>query len=326
MPRLGLRVDWLLRLGVVALITTSPAFGQTEAERDQARALMDEGDALVEKKMLAEALVAYQKAHTIMGVPTTGIEVARMLASLGRLAEARQLSTEIAKLPVLPDEPAAFAEARQEADVLARSLEIRLPRLTVDVAAGVRVYIDGAEVPDFRPGEPFVLDPGAHVVEARVNDKNASQRIRLIEGEKKSVKLRFEEPKPQRPLPPPVVERPKPAKPPPLDRSQPSSTSVTLGWVGIAVGGAGLVFGGVTGGLALSKKSDLDDAGCVDRRCPPSRQDDVDRYNTLRTLSGVGLIGGAVITTAGALLVGFGGSSPKQSGRANWVAPAAFAF
>lgn len=320
MPRLGLRVEFLSAL--LVLCAARSASAQTEEARDQARALMDQGDELVDKKLLAEALAAYQKAHAIMGVPTTGIEVARMLASLGRLVEARRQSSEVAKLPVAPDEPTAFADARREAEELDRSLEARLPRLTVEVAAGVRIYIDGVEVPDFRSGEPFAIDPGTHVVEARVNDKSASQRVQIVEGDRKSIKLRLEEPvRPRRALPP-TVEPKQPASTPPSS----SNTQVTLGWVAIAIGGAGMVFGGVTGGLALAEKGDLDDSGCVNQRCPPAKQDDVDRYNTLRTLSGVGLISGAVLTTAGVLLVGFGGKSPARTGRGSWVAPAAFAF
>ena len=79
----------------------------------------------------------------------------------------------------------------------------------------------------------------------------------------------------------------------------------TLGWVGLGVGGAGLVFGGVTGLVVLSKKSALEDDGCVDARCYSDQADDVDSYNSMRTLSTVGFAVGGLGVAAGAALLGF---------------------
>jgi hypothetical protein len=311
------RVAW----GLAIALATLPTHAQTDEERDQARQLMDRGDELADEKMHIEALGAYQKAHAIMHVPTTGIEVVRMLLSLGRLIEAKQVCAEVVGLPVQPDEPTAFAEARTDADKLATELEARIPRLSVRLPPSSTLYVDGAEHPEVSDSEPFSIDPGAHTLEARSAGKSVTKNIRIGEREQKLVDMT--PPKPKRaPLPKPAPT-PRVGSPP---SEQGASTTRILGWTGIGIGGAGIVFGSITGVLAVGKRSDLDDAGCVDGSCPPGRADDVDRYNRLRTFSAVGLIGGAVFATAGALLLGFGDESNRRTGRNAWPSSATLTF
>src|SRR5262249_35610218 len=83
---------------------------------------------------------------------------------------------------------------------------------------------------------------------------------------------------------------PVPPVPPPLK---------TAGWIVAGVGLAGIVLGGVAGGFAISKKSDLDKAGCTGGFCPVSTKPDVDTYDVLLPATSAGLIGGAVLLTAG---------------------------
>jgi len=59
-------------------------------------------------------------------------------------------------------------------------------------------------------------------------------------------------------------------------------------YVAFGVSGAGFVFGGVTGALALGKRSDLSKACNSDHACQSSQRDEVSSYHTLGTLSGVG--------------------------------------
>ena len=61
----------------------------TAGDKETARSLMDEGDRKFAAKDFKGALDAYQGAHAIMGVPTTGIEVAKAQEALGLLVEAR---------------------------------------------------------------------------------------------------------------------------------------------------------------------------------------------------------------------------------------------
>lgn len=286
---------------------------------------MDQGDELADKKMHIEALGKYQKAHAIMNVPTTGIEVVRMLLSLGRLIEAKKVCTEVVALPVQPDEPTAFADARTAASKLATELDARIPHLSVKLPPNTRLYIDGVEVTGLEPSDPLAIDPGTHVVEARASSTSVTKNVRIDEREQRMVDLTPPKPRSKATPLPPRRSAPAPEPRTPKTGGGPSTTRI-LGWTGIGIGGAGILFGAITGGLAMDKRSELDDAGCVDGSCPKGRGRDVDSYNRLRTFSSVGLIGGAVFATAGALLLGFGDSSSQRTGRTKWRNAAQLSF
>jgi hypothetical protein len=72
-----------------------------------------------------------------------------------------------------------------------------------------------------------------------------------------------------------------------------------LGWVGIGVGAAGLLVGGIAGAVVLSEYGAL---GCGEGACAASPQE-ASRLNTLRVVSSVGLISGAAIGVAGITLL-----------------------
>lgn len=223
------------------------SLAQTKSERDMARALMDEGDAKVETKDYEGALRAYRAAHTIMNVPTTGIEVARVEAELGRLVAARKVALEIAQMAPKPGEPKPFVEARAEAQKLAASLEARIPTLTIQFegvspSAPVELKIDGVLVPSEEVRAAHPLDPGKHDVSAVASGVPAvSKQIELAESQRLSITLS-------------------------LGRGSsvetPSHGLSPLVYVGFGVGGAGLIAGAITGGLSLSA------AGSVEDLCP----------------------------------------------------------
>jgi hypothetical protein len=87
-----------------------------------------------------------------------------------------------------------------------------------------------------------------------------------------------------------------------------------LGFVAIGAGGLGLVLGGVTGGLAMSKRSSLESSGCTDTRCPHDKQSDVNKLDTLRLVSTVGFIAGGVLAAGGITLLLSAPSSEHQVG------------
>jgi hypothetical protein len=67
------------------------------------------------------------------------------------------------------------------------------------------------------------------------------------------------------------------------------------------IGLAGVVVGGVTGGLVFSKKGDVD-AECVELVCTPAGKDAVDDAQTLGLVSTVSfIVGGAGVATAALL-------------------------
>src|SRR5215510_7452879 len=79
------------------------------AERETARGLLAEGDRLHAAGDLRGALSCFKSAHAIMGIPTTGLDVAEVEAELGMLVEARSSAMAAANLPATSGEPAVFA-------------------------------------------------------------------------------------------------------------------------------------------------------------------------------------------------------------------------
>jgi hypothetical protein len=182
----------------------------------------------------------------------------------------------------------------------------RIPTLEIAVenaaAADVTLTIDGHEAKSAMIGVPLPMDPGEHVVRAVRGGDAAEEHVTLREREPGRVVLRL----PARALAPaPDASAPEGEKAPiaaaPVGAL--SSPQRTIGWSVVALGGAGVVFGAVTGGLAVAKRSDLDDAGCRDGVCPASLSGDVDRYGALRTMSTIGFIAGSASAALGALLV-----------------------
>src|SRR5262249_13056293 len=117
----------------VASASATAQAGPSQNERDRARALMDVGDEKAAKGDLSAALAAYESAHAIMRVPTTGIEVAKMLDKLGKPGAALVAARDVLAIPVASGEPKPFTEAREKARKLAAALESRVPTLTVNV-------------------------------------------------------------------------------------------------------------------------------------------------------------------------------------------------
>ena len=69
------------------------------------------------------------------------------------------------------------------------------------------------------------------------------------------------------------------------------------------------------GGLAASDKSELD-KNCPNQRCFPQFHDQNDSYGTKKTIASIGIIGGAVIAGAGAVLVF---TAPERSAQQSGV-------
>jgi hypothetical protein len=286
---------------VTCFVASGARAEPTPAERETARSLMDQGYDLRDKGNDKEALKRFQAANDIVNVPTTALEVARTQVALGLLVEARDTLAALRKLPSKPSDPAPFREARKKGEELDASLAQRIPALTV-VLRGVpegeapAITIDGTAVAPEALSLPRSVDAGHHVVAGRTSAMEATQEVDLREGEKKEVTLTFV-----------ANASPGPTIAPDASThgaSAPEQPSVarshgfdTLTWVGIAVGGAGVISGTITGLMSLSKTSSLANE-CPGNVCPPPAHGDHDSASTLATVSTVSFI----VAGAGAAL------------------------
>jgi hypothetical protein len=321
---------------LLALITSKVALAAPSGtDRETARTLLDDGRARTARGDLKGALEAFKGADALMHVPTTGMFVARTQAALGLLVEARETASRVKHLPESKSEPKAFRHARVEAEEFAGQLGLRLATLAVRLRPEGRaadVSIDDAAIPAETLAIARKVNPGHHVIVAKVEGRERRVEIDLAEQESKEITLDVTPPAPApaevvAPAPAEVVA-PAPAAAPasaPVAASPPYSPPVTdhssrgpspLVFAGLGLAAAGLAVGTVAGFITLSAKADAT-AGCVDHLCPPSTYSALDNASTLATVSTLGFVafgvGGAVAITG--IVLGRSPVAAAASGR-----------
>jgi hypothetical protein len=285
-----------ITFAVVAMRSGDAMAAPNAAERETARRLMDEGRERSRVGDKERAVEAFQKAHDIMKVPTTGVALAKAQLAIGHLVEARDVALEVVRMPRENGEHAIFEKARKEAKEFELSIKARIPTVRIIVKGGpaTRVSVDGGEVPSLLLGEPVAMNPGKHSIIARNADTiERRAEVELAERDAKEVELTLPVPSPA------VVVAPVPAQPrgsrETEDRGRTTVANVLVfGGFGLAVVGLGV--GGVTGALTLSKAGDVK-TQCANGICDPAAKSDLDSASSLATISTIGF----AVAGAGAL-------------------------
>lgn len=298
------------------------------ADRETARTYMADGRAKRDANELRAALRAFEAADAIMHVPTTALEVARTQSMLGLLVEARDAALRIARATPKPGEPPPFVEARTAAQKLAADIEARIPSIRVTVAsppADLTVSIDGRQLPAIAIGLPRKLDPGDHVIVAKSGGHERTFNVQVLEREAKEVPI-----DPSAPEPPTATTRPPEVAPPtaPTPEAPPTRRGpwLTVGIIGLSVGGVGLVLGAVTGVMSISQTHTIS-SQCTNGTCPPMLSDKTDTASdlasarTLALLSDLGFIAGGVLAAAGVTFVVMGSMRSSKPTMALEVGP-----
>lgn len=282
---------------LVALCAHSTvAWAETAEDRESARQLLDRGDAQEEKGDLEGALAAYRAAHELMHVPTTGLEVARISAKLGKLVEARDAALEVVRMPPMATESKPFKVARAAADRLARDLAPQIPSLRLELTPEAAVNqsaleIDERSVPLSALGLGYSLNPGTHRIEIAATGYLAVVRdITLRPGEARTLRIELV-PAPKAKViaqKPPTAQASQPPKTsaPPAEAAEHSSSTWPQ-WVGFSLAGAGLVVGTVAGVLSLDRTHDAK-AYCTGNQCASEAQHDRDEAMKMANISNVG--------------------------------------
>jgi hypothetical protein len=290
-----LRFAWIIAHALVGALSVTSSAGAAEpsaADRETSRSLYAEGMRLLDAHDYTGAEHACGGAHALIKAPTSATCWARALEGLGRLVEARDVFLEAVRFPVASDEPSVFTAARATSRAEADSLSKRIPSVTVVVSGPpasvpLHVTIDGASVPAETARLPRKTNPGAHAISVTARGfEPTTVDVQVSEGEDRRVDVALQ-----------AASSATPADASPPTVKQVSLTPFVVGGVGIA----GLAFGIVTGILAESKHSTLA-SECKGGVCAPSDQGDVNSFHTLRTLSTVGYVVGAVGLAGGVVL------------------------
>lgn len=185
-------------LALAGFLWASAVFAEpSSADKETARTLMREGDEKFAIRDFAGALKAYQAAHALMQVPTTGLPLAKAQIERGLLVEARDTLLQVSRYPKDPSESLAFAKARDDAGPLAQKLAEKIPSIAITVdgppkGASIDVKVDGVAVPAAALGAPLKLNPGLHVVRAETSGFQAvAKNVTLKEGDNDKLALKL---------------------------------------------------------------------------------------------------------------------------------------
>lgn len=288
-----------------ALVVPSAARAQvSDADRATARALAVEGQHAYDKQDYATAAERFARADALVHAPTLLLALARAEVGLGKLVSAQEAYNRILREGVAPGSPPVFTKALEDARKEVDRLAPRVPSITIVVkgSKAAAVTIDGARVPAAALGVKRPVDPGKHKVRATAEGMAPAEvELTIGEGKHETTTLVLEPPKAATVAPPSVAPPIAPPPAPAADKA-PGSGRRIAGFALLGVGGAGLVMGAVTGGLAVKQHGDLATA-CGGGKCPESAYGKLDSYHLLGTLSTVGLVVGAASAGAGAILV-----------------------
>jgi len=103
------------------------------------------------------------------------------------------------------------------------------------------------------------------------------------------------------PEPEPESDLPMDTLPAVNEQAKPSVLK-TVGWVGVAVGGGMLIGGAITGGVALSKNSEVEDK-CLERECLPQYHDLSNSRDKMATASTVLFVAGGLVAATGIVML-----------------------
>lgn len=288
--------------GSLLMLGYAPVAGaQTASDKETARSLMKQGDQALAAADYSSALKAYEAAHDIMRVPTTGLALGRAQEKAGQLVEARDTWLAVQRMPVNAGEPAIFSQAREQAARGAAALSPRIPSLTVRAAGlleGVtpEVTINGSPLRASVLGLARKANPGDYAITAKAPGcRDVSRNEKLAEGENKVVELAFADCRPvAAPASADGADAKKTISTTELQRDRAmQQPSRVLMWVGFGVAGAGVLAGSITGMMSLGKASSAKDV-CNGQRCPPSAQGDIDDSKSLANISNIAFGVGAV--------------------------------
>jgi hypothetical protein len=313
------------------------------SSEDQAREAFRSGYSFTEQKRWSEALEAFQRSAALRPHPFTTYCIAQCEFELGHATRARKAfrqalaQRDVAGVVLGADERSHALEylAALESKILRVTLVVGsgFSGLTVDGLALEREASDGKSMyvvgtaeagadARFSAGKyELLVDAGEHVfAAASPGGADVVSRLVLEEGNPAIVEL--ERPAATSPARPAALQ---PALPDAPEAGTPTARIVAYSALG--VGAAGLITGAIFGGLAIAKKSELDDSGDCRAvgaavQCDPERTNDVESFHRWADAATIGfIVGGVGVVTGGAILLLSPSRAPvrEQAGVRPWV-------
>jgi len=321
----------IVALGL-SLASSAHAQGKqpSAAAKQTARQLLVDCRAKLAANKLADALKDCQGAHAIMGVPSTGLDLARVHEAMGHLIEAREVALEVTRFDNTAGN-AAFATAMTEAEAIAQSLEPKIPSLVINVSgppSGTEftVKVDAEVIPAAAVSLPYKVNPGEHtVVVSAPGFGQRAQKVQVTAGQTRAVDVSL------RPASGGGADVVDPFGKPdesPSDTNEGGRQIPVWAWV---AGGVGLVGVGVAVGFGISfgdaqetVSRDCPNNACNELYTPIQAQALQAKWNRTLGLT----VAGSVIGAAGIGAAVFGivtapkkGAAEPKTGFVPWIGP-----
>jgi hypothetical protein len=307
-------------LGALAL--AAPAAAQDIAA---AEALFNRGLTDMEAGRYETGCPALAESHRFDPRAGTLFTLAECENRRGRLATAAALYGDflslVARLPA--DQRAKQRDRQQTALEQKAALKLQVPELALSLPpnapAGTVVKRDGVVLSGPSLGLGLPVDPGEHTVSTEAPGGPITEaRIKIAKGEKKQITLEVKTSAAAATAPgSTAAASPSEASTTGLEPA-PDAGSNGQRVAAFAVGGvglAGLVLGGIMGGLTLAQK-DAITKGCVNKVCDHAGKIAVDRAQTTGLVSTIGFGVGLAGVGAGVVLLLTAPTRPKGAATA----------
>ena len=275
---------------VAALVFLCPAAPRADDAKDE----YDRGVAAFTGERYEEAADAFRKAHELKPSWKLFFNIGQSEAAAKRPGLALE-----AFESYLAQGGDDVPEARRE-EVLVEVERLRkmVGMAEIQAPEGATVFVDGVERGEAPLLGKLPVAAGVkHTAWAVVNGSVLPQKaFKVTGGDTVTIDLDVKvekEPAQVEPAPEPID---------PVESDDESSGTITIGWVGVGVGGALLIGGAITGGMALNLDSDLDN-DCEDEHCLGDRQSDIDKLNTLSLTTDILIVVGAAVAVTGIVLL-----------------------
>ncbi len=299
-------------IAVVALLLFAAGDARAQggaADAALAEKLFEDGRALMANGDYAEACPKLAESNRLDPGVGTLLNLGECYEKLGKTASAWATYREAEPLARRANQKERARHAQAKAEALAPSLSHLVVKVTAR-APGQALLIDDRPIAEAAWSTPIPVDPGPHVVKATANGRKPFSTNIDVKG----VAARVDVTIPELALLPPTPGETKGPTPPPIDEG---ATQRTLGWVGIGVGAALLVAGGVFGVIAKSNHDRANSDGhCTDVDCDQRGLDLIDSAKGSALASTILFIAGGVVGAGGAALLLTAPSSPTLGAKA----------
>lgn len=293
-----MRSTLLVTVSALVLALAIPAAAGKKTEK-QARKAFKEGVAHFGAGRMDEAVEAFRKAYELN--PSW-----KLMYNIGQAeAAAKRHGAALEAFEQYVSEGGDDVPPARRDEVVAEIKRMRemVGLLEFESPDGAIIYIDGVErgmTP--LPGRIRVSAGVDHEIKIVLGVEILIERVVRVGGNETLVVSTTPDPPPPSPTSPRA----------PAESADDGDPVKTWGWVTTSVGAALLITGGITGGVALSKNSDIEN-NCPGGECEPAYHDEVDSRDSLAMTTNVLFGVGAVAVIAGVLMLTIPGGDEEPT-------------